>query len=86
MRSDSAEARAVATSRGLGKLRHVRVGNLRIQEKEETGELRYNKVKGLANPADMGTKQLNEKKVCQYMKDIGLVEKGGRAQESLKIS
>ena len=83
---DSSAALGVVKRKGCGKLRHVRVGKLWIQEKEETGELKYNKVRGLANPADMGTKHLNERKIRQYMKDIGQTELEGRAQESLKIA
>ena len=71
--------------KGCGKLRHVRVGNLWVQGKQETGELKYKKVGGLENPADLGTKYLNEKKMEQYMKDVGQRSLEGRARGSLMI-
>ena len=41
---DSTAALGAVARKGAGKLRHVRVGQLWIQEKSETGELRYRKV------------------------------------------
>ena len=45
--ADSSAALAIA-KRGSGKMRHVNIGTLWIQEKNETGELQYTKVKGTA--------------------------------------
>ena len=55
---DSTAALAVTQRKGNGKMRHVRVGMLWIQEKSEEGELRYRKVDGTLNPADLLTKPL----------------------------
>ena len=41
---DSGAALGVVGRRGYGKLRHVRVGNLWVQEKRETGELVYDEM------------------------------------------
>ena len=40
---------------------------------------------GLANPADLGTKHLGEKKMEGYMADVGQRVLEGRAKGSLKI-
>ena len=55
---DSVAARGIATRTGLGKVRHIEVNQLWVQEKNETGELRYKKVRGNENPADALTKAL----------------------------
>ena len=83
---DSAAALGTVRRKGCGKLRHVRVGNLWVQEKEETGELKYKKVNGLENPADLGTKYLNEKKMEKYMEEVGQRTMDGRARGSLRIA
>ena len=51
--TDSAAALGVTRRMGCGKLRHVRVGHLWVQEKQHSGELGYRKTAGSANPADV---------------------------------
>ena len=50
---DSSAALGVVGRKGAGKLRHVRVGQFWVQEASESGDLRYRKVKGTDNPADI---------------------------------
>ena len=83
---DSAAALGTVRRKGCGKLRHVRVGDLWVQEKEETGELKYRKVGGKANPADIGTKHLPERKIKEYMEEVGQRQIEGRAEGSLTIA
>ena len=82
---DSAAAIGVVNRRGNGKLRHVKVGMLWIQERVEEGELKIEKVKGENNPADLMTKYLAVKKVDQFMEDISQSFEEGRADTSLKV-
>ena len=42
-------------------MRHVKIGALWIQEKNETGEVQYTKVQGDSNPADLMTKKVNRR-------------------------
>ena len=60
---DSSAAIGVAHRRGNGKLRHVRVGDLWIQQKVEEKELEIHKVAGEGNPADLLTKNVDQAKV-----------------------
>ena len=60
---DSSAALSVTQRKGTGKMRHVRIGQLWVQEAAEQGELSYKKVKGTGNPADLGTKHLTAKKI-----------------------
>ena len=66
-------------------MRHVRIGQLWVQEAAEQGELAYKKVKGTSNPADLGTKHLVAKKINELIPKISLTEADGRADKSLNI-
>ena len=82
---DSSAALGVVHRKGAGKLRHVRVGQLWVQECAESGELRYRKVRGTDNPADMLTKPLTAPEMSRYMTDLSWVKSGGRADRSLGL-
>ena len=56
-----------------------------MQEKEESGEIKYKKFKGEENPADAGTKYIPEQRMGTLMKDVGQVSVKGRSKESLRI-
>ena len=83
---DSAAALGIVKRKGNGRLRHVRVGDMWIQEKSENGELKFNKVPGSLNPADAGTKHLTEEKIQRCLADVGQFIVPGRAKASLEVS
>ena len=85
MYADSSAAIAIAKRKGSGKLRHINIGLLWIQEKTEAEEIVIKKVKGISNPADMMTKSVNREKLDKYMVMIKQKLAEGRAKESLKI-
>ena len=82
---DSAAALGIVHRRGNGKLRHVRVGMLWIQEKVEEGELEVDKVLGAENPADLMTKHLGRQVIDKHMLSLEQETREGRAGMSLKI-
>ena len=53
---DSSAALGAVGRKYVGMMRHVRVGQLWVEEKVEIVEFRYSKVKGSDNPADLITK------------------------------
>ena len=55
---DSSAALLVISRKGAGRLRHVRVGQLWVQENHENEQLRYRKVKGTDNLADTSNESL----------------------------
>ena len=67
-------------------MRHVRVGMLWIQQKEEDGELSYNKVLGTETLGDLMTKHLGQAVIDKHMKTINQEFRKGRAESGLKIS
>ena len=82
---DSSAAIGVANRRGNGKLRHVRVGSLWIQEKLEDGDLLMEKVGTEWNPADLLTKGLGREKLERFVSMISQKFESGRADASLKL-
>ena len=58
---DPSAAIGVMHRQGNGRLRHVRVGSLWIQQSVDEGEIDLKKVKGELNPADLLTKNVNMK-------------------------
>ena len=83
---DSSAALAIVARKGNGKLRHVKVGHLWIQEKAATGEVVYRKVRGERNPADLMTKYLPAHKVVQYSEQLSQIRMTGHAKARLALS
>ena len=52
VRTDASAAKGIASRRGLGKVRHIEVNQLWLQDKVSTGEIEIMKVKGTGNLAD----------------------------------
>ena len=77
---DSSAAIGVVHRRGSGKMRHVRLGHLWIQQKVEEKELDVRKVAGASNPADLLTKILNGRRIDEIMYQLGCEFRSGRAQ------
>ena len=56
VRTDSNTARSLASRRGLGKMRHMELRYLWVQEMVRDGRLKVKRVRGEENPADHLTK------------------------------
>jgi hypothetical protein len=82
---DSSAALGATKRKGNGKLRHVRVGLLWIQQKSEEGEIKYEKVLGTENPADLMTKHLSKNVSVYLQQKLGLTHVSGRSSVSLTI-
>ena len=83
---DSSAALAVVERKGNGKLRHVRVGHLWIQERAESEEISCHKVRGEANPADLMTKYLTPSRVTTLSEALHQTAREGRARASLTLN
>ena len=83
--ADSSAALSVTQRKGAGKMRHIKIGMLWVQEKAENELIQYRKVRGDGNPADLMTKHLSAKKIdsCAAMMNLGWLE--GRSSSSLKV-
>ena len=81
--ADSSAALGVVHRRGSGKLRHVRVSMLWVQEVRASGEMKFEKVEGTMNPADLMTKNLCAKTMLNHSSTLGVEIREGRADASL---
>ena len=81
---DSNAALGVVARKGCGKLRHVRVGQLWIQQLAEDEEVTYRKILG-DNPADLFTKHLTRVRLDHLLDLISARDEIGRAKESLEV-
>ena len=82
---DSSAALAVVNRKGCGKLRHVRVGQLWVQQLTEDDEVKFRKVLGDENPADLSTKYLTRLRIDKLLALIYLRDEEGKAEEGLDI-
>ena len=75
MRSDSSAGRSISLRKGTGKVRHLQVKYLWIQDALFEKRLTVEKVKGVDNPADIGTKYLMSHEVQAVAEKYGFVMK-----------
>ena len=83
--ADSSAALAVAKRKGAGKLRHINVSALCIQDIQDGEGGQYMKMLGTENPADLMTKYLVRDKMDACMRTIGQEIRQGRAESGLDI-
>ena len=76
-------ALAIAKRKGAGKLRHINISCLWIQEKCNTNELDMRKVRGTENPADMMTKHLPRHPLEKCMGHLNQCHVARRAKAGL---
>ena len=86
MMGDSTAALGVIRRKGAGKLRHVNIGMLWVQEKRDGGEVEYRKVGGKENPADLMTKYLTGVMLDAHTGRLGLRFRSGRAEKSSLVT
>ena len=83
--ADSSAALAIAKRKGAGKLRHINVSALWIQDVQDREGAQHMKILGTENPADLMTKYLVKDKMDACMQVIGQEVRQGRAKSGLDI-
>ena len=83
--ADSSAALAITKRKGSGKLRHINVGLLWVQQQAASKDLVFQKVAGESNPADLMTKYLTVGTSGAFCEMIKQVFPGGRADAGLKV-
>ena len=76
--TDATAAKGIASRRGLGKVRHVEVSQLWVQDKVMKGEIEVRKVDGKTNVADALTKHVGNEDVRVHMFRTSQYVKSGR--------
>ena len=83
--ADSTAAPAIANRKGAGKLRHVNISPLWIQERQALHDVEMRKVLGTENPADLMTKYLARPLLDRHVEFLHHDRATGRAKSGLDI-
>ena len=83
--SDAMAAIGIARRRGLGKVRHLAVADLWMQDRIRKGDFKLEKIAGAENPADMLTKHVARDLLQKHMVTLGLFLEDGRADSAPEI-
>ena len=67
IRTDASAAKGIANRRGLGKVRHMEVSQLWVQEKVSNGRIPIVSVKGEHNIADALTKHVDQDNIDKHL-------------------
>ena len=84
--ADSTAALGIVRRKGAGKLRHVKIGMLWLQDVREEEPVKFEKVAGSENPADLMTKATDLKTQEKHLAELRLEEQEGRAKKSSELS
>ena len=76
--TDASAAKGIANRRGLGKVRHIAVNQLWIQDRIARGDLIISKVNGKENLADVLTKHVNSEDIRVHLYKTGQCLQEGR--------
>ena len=68
LKTDSSAAKGIASRRGLGKVRHIELSELWLQDQVARGRISIEKVRGEDNFSDSLTKHSNPEKILQTLK------------------
>ena len=83
--ADSSAALAITKRKGSGKLRHINIGLLWVQQQAASKDLVFQKVAGESNPADLMTKHLTASKSGSFCEMVKQVFPEGRADAGLNV-
>ena len=85
LHSDATAAIGICRRRGLGKIRHLAVADLWVQDKLKCKEFALEKILGADNPADLLTKYLDGTIQDKHLVRLGLKSEEGRAATAPKL-
>ena len=83
--TDAAAAVGICRRRGLGKVRHLAVADLWVQDRLKKGDFFLHRVPGVGNPADILTKHVDRIILSKHMLFLGLALEEGRAASAPSI-
>ena len=84
IRTDAAVAKSIAMRRGAGKVRHIEVNQLWVQEKVLKGEIFIKKVGTEENVADILTKHIDREKLDRHLSTLSFIRLEGHSDIALK--
>ena len=78
VKSDAVAAIGMVKRQGLGRIRHLAVADLWIQQKAKRGEVHYYKLEGSRNVSDILTKPVETEVLDRHMANMGFEFRSGR--------
>ena len=82
MHTDASAAIGIVRRAGLGKLRHLNVRYLWLQDQVKQEAIGLQKVAGAENPDDFVTKHVNADAMKKHLERLGVKTSGGRARSA----
>ena len=82
MLTDATAAIGICRRRGLGKVRHLAVADLWIQDRAKSRDFLLEKAPGTSSPADLLTKHLENPAMRKHLSFLGLHFEEGRAESA----
>ena len=70
LRTDSSAAKGIASRRGLGKVRHIELAELWLQDQVARGKIKIEKIRGDDNFSDSLTKHSNPERISQTLRGV----------------
>ena len=83
--TDASAALGIIQRRGIGKVRHLDTQYLWIQDARSSRALKFEKVRGSENPADILTKNVEAWRLDKYLAMLSLEPRGGRAESAPEL-
>ena len=80
--ADSSAAIGICRRTGIGKVRHLAVGQLWVQERVRNGDFDLFKHPGVENPADLLTKHLDQTTAAGHLQRMNVAAESGRARSA----
>ena len=80
--TDATAAIGICRRCGLGRIRHLHVADLWVQDRLKRGDFSLTKVAGSENPADLLTKHVSRELMLKHMTAIGVFGESGRASSA----
>ena len=82
---DANAALGITNRKRLGKTRHIDTGLVWVQQVAAEQRLKYQKVLGADNPADLFTKYIDERTIKHHVTNLGYRTAEGRAEEAPQL-
>ena len=84
--ADSSAAIGICRRTGIGRVRHLAVGQLWVQERVRCGDLVLRKHPGQDNPADRLTKHVDKKTAEKHIDVVNMKVESGRPHSAPRVS
>ena len=85
IKSDAAAAIGICRRRGLGKVRHLAVADLWVQDHLRTKDFSLSKIDGAHNPLDILTKFIDKATLERHLPNLSLEPLEGRPESAPKL-